>query len=623
MPRQSLFSRPEAVLDRRAGGLDPRLGLQEALHGELVRLLLADHLLVPGPVHPPRRVSPGSPVRVLGVPQRLEPELPVPRQVPGLVDEPGYLRLHDHRPRVLPPRPGQVAPYRRPRRVLERRLRREAASLEHEPGGLAPVGAALCRGDVLLVVHGPAQDEHAVLEHGRRVAEDEVDGPGDDAVAVELGLGVRVQRVLERVHPAVEEDGFVRLHQQRHRLVLGRARRVAEPERDGHEPVAQRVERGRLEGGEPVREVPVPRDDRLLRAVAVHGHVGHLLGDGHVLLVHAFLHVDHVPSRVRLGHGLERVVDGLELPAAVLGHHHVGLGRVLEPLELPPLLLQCRRGVVRQHGQHPPPVAGREHGQERRGLVDDGQRVAGQLLAVLHGLRHLLLDVAVREPVDARLLVRDHRAQPDAQLVTATGDPVHAADVDAVERAREVVFRVAVDLLAVRHGRLHAWVVAHHQPRPVERGGDRIADGRHGGADQGLGRRVRGVGGLGEALLARVAVVRLRAHRLDALGHADQVGPRAAAAAAGGGRLGGRRGGAVVVLGAGVVRHGGAAHDDDDQHDGRAAGGDHHAPPLLPLPLDAPTLRERFEVREGRRHGRCRRLLLAPFFSSFLVSLCP
>jgi hypothetical protein len=52
---------------------------------------------------------------------------------------------------------------------------------------------------------------------------------------------VRVQRVLERVHAAVEEDGPVRLHQQRHRLVLGGAGRVAEPQRDGDEAVALRV----------------------------------------------------------------------------------------------------------------------------------------------------------------------------------------------------------------------------------------------------------------------------------------------------------------------------------------------------------------------------------------------
>jgi hypothetical protein len=238
---KNMCSRPEAVLDRCPGGLEPRLGVQEVLHGELFGLLLADHLLVAGPCDAAGGVGAGPPVGVLGVPQRLEPEVAIPRQVPGLVDERGDVGLHDERARELAPGAGEVAPDGRAGRVLEPRLGGEAAVLEDEARALAPVRAALRRGDVLLVVHGPAEDQDAVLEHGGRVAEDEVDGPGDDAVAVELRLGVRVQRVLVRVHAAVEEDGPVRLHQQRHRLVLGRAGRVAEPQGDADEAVALRV----------------------------------------------------------------------------------------------------------------------------------------------------------------------------------------------------------------------------------------------------------------------------------------------------------------------------------------------------------------------------------------------
>jgi hypothetical protein len=88
--------------------------------------------------------------------------------------------------------------------------------------------ASVRRHRVLLVVHGPPRDDEAVLEHGRRVAEDEVDGPRDDAVAEELPPRVHVQRVLERVEPAVEEGRLVALHPERHRLVPLRAGRVVE-----------------------------------------------------------------------------------------------------------------------------------------------------------------------------------------------------------------------------------------------------------------------------------------------------------------------------------------------------------------------------------------------------------
>jgi hypothetical protein len=96
-----------------------------------------------------------------------------------------------------------------------------------------------------------------------------------------------------------------------------------------------------LEGRDPVREVLVAGDDRLLGPVSVHGHVHHLAGDGHVLLVNPLLHVDHVPSVVGLRHGSERLVDGLELAAAILGHNHVRRERVLEPaaLEHPPIIV--------------------------------------------------------------------------------------------------------------------------------------------------------------------------------------------------------------------------------------------------------------------------------------------
>ena len=73
-----------------------------------------------------------------------------------------------------------------------------------------------------------AREEEAVLEHGGGVAEDEVDGARDAAVAVEVAERVRVQRVLVALEGAAVEDGEVRVAPERHRLVLGRARRVLE-----------------------------------------------------------------------------------------------------------------------------------------------------------------------------------------------------------------------------------------------------------------------------------------------------------------------------------------------------------------------------------------------------------
>jgi hypothetical protein len=230
----------EVVLDRRAGGVDPWPGVEEGFDRELGGFVLADHLLEPWPVDAAGHVGAGPRVGVLSVPERLEPEVAAPGHVPGLVDEVRDLRLHDEDSGRLAPRPAEVVADGRARGVPERGLGLELALLEHEARDLARFGAALRGGDVLLVVHGAAEHEDAVLEDGRRVAEDEVDGAGDDAVAVELRLGVRVQSVLERVHAAVEEDGPVRLHQQRHGLVLLRPGRVLESHPDRHEPVALR-----------------------------------------------------------------------------------------------------------------------------------------------------------------------------------------------------------------------------------------------------------------------------------------------------------------------------------------------------------------------------------------------
>uniref|UniRef100_J3NCD7 Uncharacterized protein n=1 Tax=Oryza brachyantha TaxID=4533 RepID=J3NCD7_ORYBR len=63
-------------------------------------------------------------------------------------------------------------------------------------------------------------------------------------------------------------------------------------------------------------------DDGRLGAVAVHGDVGHSVGDVHRLLVHTFLHVDHVPPAIRLWQGVHRHRDVGEEP----GHERLASG---------------------------------------------------------------------------------------------------------------------------------------------------------------------------------------------------------------------------------------------------------------------------------------------------------
>lgn len=72
------------------------------------------------------------------------------------------------------------------------------------------------------------REDLAVLQDGGAVAEDEVDGAGDAAFAVELPEGVGVESVLVPFHAAPEEGRLVGVDAEGHALVLLRPRRVAE-----------------------------------------------------------------------------------------------------------------------------------------------------------------------------------------------------------------------------------------------------------------------------------------------------------------------------------------------------------------------------------------------------------
>ena len=91
--------------------------------------------------------------------------------------------------------------------------------------------------EVVLVGVGAAGVEVAVLEDGGGVAEDEVDGAVDVAVAVELAEGVGVEGVLIPHKAAFIECRQVRTRPHRHRLVLAGPRRVLKRYSLRYEPI--------------------------------------------------------------------------------------------------------------------------------------------------------------------------------------------------------------------------------------------------------------------------------------------------------------------------------------------------------------------------------------------------
>lgn len=112
-----------------------------------------------------------------------------------------------------------------------------------DPRGLRRVGAALRRERVRLALLRPQlprqDDEVAVVEHGRRVAEDEVHGAGHAAAGVELAHGVHVQRVLVAQQLHRVQHRAVARGAERHRLVRVRPRRVRDRQVARHEAVRE------------------------------------------------------------------------------------------------------------------------------------------------------------------------------------------------------------------------------------------------------------------------------------------------------------------------------------------------------------------------------------------------
>lgn len=141
--------------------------------------------------------------------------------------------IHDDNLGVFPPWPSEVSDlglY-----CLHAGLTGEVACLEHEPAGAVHLGPSTCWNHALLVCEGLPHHQLAVLEHSHGVAEHEVDGAGDGAVAVELPLGLHVQGVLISVHLAVVEHCLVCGYPECNCLVLVGSCRVLESNAYRHE----------------------------------------------------------------------------------------------------------------------------------------------------------------------------------------------------------------------------------------------------------------------------------------------------------------------------------------------------------------------------------------------------
>lgn len=218
-------------------GRQPLTSLNKIPHSEHTRFSLISRHRVPRPRHPPARVRTGAAVHILPVVKRRQREIPGPLQPPGRVHQIPYIRKHKNGPRVLLPRPAQVG--------LELRLDRNQvgrgrhlASQDRYTGVLERVLSALGGVQVLLILIGSAGVEVAVLEDDGGVAEDEVDGAVDVAVAVELAEGVDVEGVLVSDKAAVVEGGEVGAAAEGHGLVLAGPGVVLEGDASGYESVS-------------------------------------------------------------------------------------------------------------------------------------------------------------------------------------------------------------------------------------------------------------------------------------------------------------------------------------------------------------------------------------------------
>uniref|UniRef100_J3MZR6 Uncharacterized protein n=1 Tax=Oryza brachyantha TaxID=4533 RepID=J3MZR6_ORYBR len=190
------------------------------------------------PLHAPTHVATFSFVSVLSVVHVGQVAAAAAPGEPSLgVDHAGHGALHEHHAREWPPWPTEVGLHAGGAEEVV--VGAHVAVLEREAGGgLCRRAAGLRRDGVLLAREREPGEDGAALEDGGGVAEDEVDGAGDAALAVELPAALGVQRVLVPPHLAEVHDGAVRGGPERHRLVVLRPGRVLDRQLTSHEAIA-------------------------------------------------------------------------------------------------------------------------------------------------------------------------------------------------------------------------------------------------------------------------------------------------------------------------------------------------------------------------------------------------
>jgi len=213
--------------------IQPLIPVYELRHRKTVSLIVL-HQVKPSPIHSPIGPGPRPIIRVLAVVQRAQNLVVVsrpfrpPRRVDNVVNE----RLDVHCRGKVPPWPAQIGPGPP---IAGREVVRghDGAVLDRNSRDLVRVVAALGCDCVGLARRWQLRVDVAVLEDDCCIAEDEVDGARDVAVAVELAERVGVEGVLVAVDYATVDCREVRVDAQGHGLALGRAGRVLDCEVTG------------------------------------------------------------------------------------------------------------------------------------------------------------------------------------------------------------------------------------------------------------------------------------------------------------------------------------------------------------------------------------------------------
>lgn len=212
---------------RHSGRRNPRTSGQEIPDGKLPGLSGTRQNPITGPLHPPAGSGAGAGVHVLSVIKGAQSKTSTPRKPTRRVDQTIDTGFHDNRPRILLIWSTEIA-FDGALFGPQVRGGRDTRVLDNNTRVLIRVGSALSGDGVFLSTTRFSDVDVGVLDDGDGVAEDEVDGAVNVAVAVELALRVDVQGVLVAFEAAAVEDGVVGAGPESHRLLILRSGGVFE-----------------------------------------------------------------------------------------------------------------------------------------------------------------------------------------------------------------------------------------------------------------------------------------------------------------------------------------------------------------------------------------------------------